>query len=425
MSKILKNVFLFFFIFFIGGQELVFSKNKIRGIQQTLAPLSVNLNDSRGKAVSFVADFSPQELETIRKSDPEFAQKTWFFLYTRAILALEMKDEASFEKLNNQALYSDVPLYVRNLLLLRAGKYYFNKEQLSKAAAIYEKWLSLFTKDALRPKVLLRTGSIYKKMGLFDLALNRFYQVINFALQIHESEIKAFQKVLDKAQLAIGDIYFVQNKIDQAIPVYARIIQQNGTSETLRIIARFKLAYSCYKAKDKSALELLKQFILDFPQNTFVPEAYYYLASIYLEKGFQVEALKQLSCLLSLSSIESDTVTAYWQYRAANTIANQLYLDREFLKALSVYRKLLALQKDPMGRWPTLYAIGLCLMQLKEFEAAKKIYQLLQSEKTPTSDQNLFLKTLQQLTEERLLQIENQATLLMGVIPLLSELKPK
>jgi tetratricopeptide (TPR) repeat protein len=65
----------------------------------------------------------------------------------------------------------------------------------------------------------------------------------------------------------------------------------------------------------------------------------------------------------------------YWQQRAGNEIANQLYKEGDYLNALEIYRNLADLNKAPVWQLPVWYQTALVYEQLQQWQKATEMYQ--------------------------------------------------
>ena len=72
----------------------------------------------------------------------------------------------------------------------------------------------------------------------------------------------------------------------------------------------------------------------------------------------------------------------YWQQRAGNDIANQLYLEGDYLNALELYNHLAALNQAPAWQVPIWYQVALIYERLSQpKKAAEKFAEIVAKEK--------------------------------------------
>jgi tetratricopeptide (TPR) repeat protein len=67
-------------------------------------------------------------------------------------------------------------------------------------------------------------------------------------------------------------------------------------------------------------------------------------------------------------------VWAYWQRRAGNEIANQLYKEGDYMNSLQIYQNLLDLDESISWKAPVWYQIGLIYEQLQQWPKATETY---------------------------------------------------
>jgi tetratricopeptide (TPR) repeat protein len=88
--------------------------------------------------------------------------------------------------------------------------------------------------------------------------------------------------------------------------------------------------------------------------------------------------LKQVLLLLQFQEEnvrKSPEVWVYWQRRAGNEIANQLYKEGDFFSALQIYLTLAELDKSPAWQLPAWYQTALIYEQLQQWQKATDTYQ--------------------------------------------------
>jgi tetratricopeptide (TPR) repeat protein len=109
-----------------------------------------------------------------------------------------------------------------------------------------------------------------------------------------------------------------------------------------------------------------------------VPEVRFFLASSLKKLGRNSEALKQVLLLLQSQQEnlqKNPELWTYWQQRAGNEIANQLYREGDYLSALQIYGNLADLDKSPAWQLPAWYQTGLIYEQLQQWQKATETYQ--------------------------------------------------
>jgi tetratricopeptide (TPR) repeat protein len=76
----------------------------------------------------------------------------------------------------------------------------------------------------------------------------------------------------------------------------------------------------------------------------------------------------------------------YWQQRAGNEIANQLYKEGDYINALEIYLHLAGLNKTPAWQVPIWYQTGLAYEQLQQWEKATEVYQRILNRRKEVTD---------------------------------------
>jgi tetratricopeptide (TPR) repeat protein len=94
---------------------------------------------------------------------------------------------------------------------------------------------------------------------------------------------------------------------------------------------------------------------------------------------------------------------SYWQQRAGNEIANQLYLEGDYLNALDIYNSLAELNTAPAWQLPVWYQVGIIYERLQQPKKASEKYDaIVAREKALTaSAETPNLKTVIELAKWR------------------------
>ena len=82
-----------------------------------------------------------------------------------------------------------------------------SKHLFSKAIAVYEKMLAVFPQDPDVPETLLKVGYLYREIGAQQLAISRFYSVLNTALKVDGHGFEDYKALTRKAQWEIAETY--------------------------------------------------------------------------------------------------------------------------------------------------------------------------------------------------------------------------
>jgi len=116
------------------------------------------------------------------------------------------------------------------------------------------------------------------------------------------------------------------------------------------------------------ALVDLSQHYLDGPQS---------IEAIAQRQDIPKKYLEQVLLLLKeekTKTQDNPELWAYWQLRAGNEVANQLYREGDYIPALSVYLNLAQLDPAPAWQLPVKYQIGLTYERLQQPQKAIDTY---------------------------------------------------
>jgi len=250
--------------------------------------------------------------------------------------------------------------------------------QFVKAQQIFAQYLHVYGEDPSVPEVLLRQGLLYRQMGANTLALSKFYAVMSTALKLKLDNIDYYKRLVLQAQTEIADTYYLDGNFDSAVDFYTRIIK-NGTANLNRELVEYKLIRSlAYLTNFSETAFRSESFIKSYTNTDDLAEVRFIYANTLKQMGRNQDSMRQV--LLLLQSQEANLqknpeVWAYWQRRAGNEIANQLYKEGDYLDALQIYLNLEPL--DPSLAWqaPVLYQTGLIYEQLQQWPKATGAYQ--------------------------------------------------
>ena len=119
-------------------------------------------------------------------------------------------------------------------------------------------------------------------------------------------------------------------------------------------------------------------FLEDFPDSDYIPEARYFLAHSLKQQKKRDAALEQFQLLLEAVELAApDRLTRWmpWKLRVGNELANQFYLEGDYLSSVSLYRALAKSNAEGQTRQSFQYQVGLCEERLGQVEEAIKTYQ--------------------------------------------------
>ena len=249
---------------------------------------------------------------------------------------------------------------------------------LTKAAAIYERFLKDYPGDERTPDALLELGRTLRGLGVHKLALARFYNVINSTLKLPGEGFDRYQVLARTAQFEIAETHFHAGDFAEANKFYTRLrLLDLAPSDRAR--AHFKAGYALrLQGELERAVTTLRAYVDQYPDDENVPEARYVLAVSLRELKRPQEAF---AATLELLRTEKSRVAAdpkrwaYWQRRTGNQLANDFFETGDTLNARAIYAGLLELSTETAWRLPLTYQLALCYERLGINDRARMSYQ--------------------------------------------------
>lgn len=261
---------------------------------------------------------------------------------------------------------------------LGLARMYRRQASLTRAVAVYEKFVKEFANDERVPDALLELGRSLRALGANKLAISRFYSVINSTLKVSPSAFDHYQLLAKTAQFEIAETHYACGDYAEAAKFFSRLrLLDLAPADHAR--AHFKSACAFLFAGEKdAAVTTLRSYLDLWPNEPNVPEAYHLLAVTLRELNRPQEALTATLDLLRVSrsrSASDPAGWAYWQRRTGNQLANAFFEQGDTNNALILYQNLAAMSDAPEWRLPINYQIALCYERLRDTELARKTYQ--------------------------------------------------
>lgn len=295
------------------------------------------------------------------------------------------KDHAAAEKMLVTLLEEEPPPEFQRGTLFELALVAQEQMKLSRAQQIFAQYIQLFPQDPTVPEVLLRQGLIFRQMGAYNMAIGKYYAVMNSALGLKLDQFDYYKRLVLQAQTEIADTYYMQGKFPEASDFFSRILKQN-TTELNRAQINYKLI-RCLASLEKhtEVTTQARAFYEKFPDATEVAEVRYLSSNSFKALGRTRDAQSEVLKLLQ-SQVESVKTNPenwiYWQQRAGNDIANQLYLEGDYLNALELYNHLAVLNNAPAWQVPIWYQVALIYERLSQpRKAAEKYTEIVAREK--------------------------------------------
>lgn len=272
---------------------------------------------------------------------------------------------------------TDATVAEQNTALLGLAHMYRRSGSLTKAEAIYERFIKDRPEDERVPDALLESGRTLRDMGAYKMALNRFYNVINSTLKFPTSGFQHYEALAKTAQFEIAETHFEAGEYEDASKYFLKVRLLDLAPED-RARAHFMAAFSQIRAGDgEEGVVTLKSFLHDWPNDPNNPEARYLLATTLRQLNRPDEAMAvALDLLRTERKKDKDDPQrwSYWQRRTGNQVANELFQNGDIFNALAIYRGLEALSPDPSWRLPVTYQVGLCYERLGQLDLAGAAY---------------------------------------------------
>jgi TolA-binding protein len=293
--------------------------------------------------------------------------------------------------LTNRGQYDDAEIAYRQVLnapeagpteiktaLLGLAHMHRRQGALTKAVAIYEKFLKEYPGDERTPDALLELGRTLRDMGAYRLATSRFYSLINSTLKLPGGNFDRYQQLAKTAQFEIAETHFQAGEFEEAAKFFTRLRLLDLTPED-QARAQFKAGYALHlQGDEEGAVTTLRTFLAQYPNDENVPEARYLLAVGLRALGRSDDAFVATLELLRAekSRLGADPKRwAYWQGRTGNQLANDFFLNGDVSHASRIYAGLIELSPELSWRLPILYQIALCQERLGDIERAQAAYR--------------------------------------------------
>ncbi len=286
-----------------------------------------------------------------------------------------------------ELLADENPESIRQAALLELALCAQDRSDLPRAQQIYAQFLSRWAGDARVPEILLRQGQFFRQMGLNAMALTKFYSVMTAALALKMDKLDYYKRIVTQAQNEIAETHFQQGKFAEAADYFTRLLKQNNPLLD-RSLAQYRLlrAYS-EMGRHEEAMGQAQDFLAHFPEASERAEIRFIIAHSLKELGRNNESLQQVLALLQEQKKQasgSPAVWAYWQQRAGNEIANQLFREGDYPKALDVYLSLARLDAAPAWQIPVHYQVAMTYEKLQQPQHASEVYSNILSRELAT-----------------------------------------
>ena len=277
-------------------------------------------------------------------------------------------------------LNGEAPDEIKRAALLELALVAQEQKNLGRALQVLSQYLARWPQDPNAPEILLRQGLLYRQLGIHNLALGKFYATMTTALVLKNEHFDFYRKLVLQAQAEIAETLALQNKHKEAAEAFARLLKEESPALN-RARVQFRYIHSlAAQGKYAEAVGQAQDFLAQQPAAPERAEVRFLLASALKQLGRNNDALQEVLRLLQSQqglAREHPETLAYWQQRTGNEIANQLYQEGDFLRALDIYQSLLLLNPAPAWQCPVRYQIGLAYERLEQPAKAAESYAAL------------------------------------------------
>ena len=209
------------------------------------------------------------------------------------------------------------------------------------------------------------------------MAISKFYAVMSSALKLKLDNMDYYRKLVLQAQIEIAESYYLDGNYAAATDFFSRL-SKTDSADLNRALIQYKLVRSLsYLTNHVETAARARGFLEAHPDSPEVPEVRFLFASALKKLGRNQDAMKQVLTLLqsqSQNAARNPETWIYWQQRAGNEIANQLYKEGDYLNALAIYVSLGELDKSPGWQLPVWYQVALIYEQLQQWQKATETY---------------------------------------------------
>ena len=276
-----------------------------------------------------------------------------------------------------QLLEGRAPEEIKRPALLELAFLKHEQREWQKAQLLYAEFVKRYPRNPSVPELLFRQATIYRELGVPSMALTKFYAVISSCLNLQLGEIEYYKNLVLKAQQEIAETHYLRGDMVEAADYFGRLLKLDSPNLN-RAEIQYKLARS--QAGSEAWQDLIgtaMQYLQQYPKGPDAPEMRYFLADGLKKLGRNKDALQEILVLLQdqeAQSKDNPELWLYWQQKAGNDIANQLYREGDYLSALQIYQTLAELNPTPEWQLPVWYQIGLVYENLKQSAKAAEMY---------------------------------------------------
>jgi len=290
----------------------------------------------------------------------------------------------------SELLKSDAPNEIKRLALFELALVAQDQEKFVRAEQIFGQYLQVYPDDPSVPEVLLRQGLIYRQMGVNSMAVSKFYAVMSSALKLRLDNMDYYKKIVLQAEIEVADTYYQEGHYEEAVEYFNRLLKARDP-ELDRAQTQFKLVHALtHMSNYDETVAQAQNYLKLYTNGADVAEVRFSLASAQEKLGHNNDAMKQVLILLQSQQDnvkKNPEAWVYWQRRAGNEIADQLFKEGDYFNALQIYLALADLDKSAAWQMPVWYQTALVYEQLQQWAKAIEQYdRILARQKELTGD---------------------------------------
>ena len=245
-----------------------------------------------------------------------------------------------------------------------------------------EKWIESKKRGAPSiPETHIRLGKVYRNLGAYRMALNKFYDSINATLTLPKSDAfelaerrkgRSLERRRDaesnRAMYEIAETFMDSEDYDNAIKFFDRLRRLEDLEDTDRAVVRFKQGLAHYRRASENlrkqeslnrlspeekmekeldydrtpradfakVKETLKGYGTLFPQSPYVPESHYLLALTYEQLNQDEESIAELLLLLKEADFNPELIA---DLETGNAVRDRDLLTISKMKAIWAFWK--------------------------------------------------------------------------------------
>jgi tetratricopeptide (TPR) repeat protein len=363
-----------------------------------------------------------------RSSDPDLVRQLQSRLAEARHLRL-MRQPTLAEPILVSLLTDETPETIQQSALLELAVAAQDENDLARAQQIYAQFVSRWSGDRRIPEIYLHQGQLFRQMGLNSLSLTKFYSVMTAALALKNDQLDYYERLVLDAQTEIAETHYQAGHFADAADFYSRLLKQNNPAlNRPEVQFRFIRSLQASGNYSESAAQA-RDFLSRFPDSANQPEVRFSLAVALKNLGQNNESLQQVLTLLKEQKVQAKDhpeVWAYWQQRTGNEIANQLYREGDYPKALDIYLSLEQIDHSSAWQLPVCYQAGMTYERLLQPQMAMQTYSNIVSRESELgTNASPGLKAILEMARWRInfIQWQNRADNVTEVLAAASETK--